>query len=50
MAVGTIISVLKHLGVTDIEVGLDLPFLVQNGFIWIEVVLIVFLIPAKDKV
>lgn len=49
MAVGTIISVLKHLGVTDIDVGLDLPFLVQNGFIWIEVVLIVFLIPTKDK-
>lgn len=50
MAIGTMISVLKHLGVTGIDVGVDLPFLIQNGFIWIEVVLIVFLIPSKDIV
>lgn len=50
MAIGTMISVLKHLGVTGVDVGMDLPFLIQNGFIWSEVVLIVFLIPSKDKV
>ncbi len=50
MVVCTGISVYRHLGIFDLDIGIDLSFFVRSDFVWVEAVLIIFTIPYKDKV